>query len=78
MGRRLPMGWVTLAFDIEGNPDSMILELWLDKDGVRQVGIVPAIVQPGGYPRLAAPTEVFRIKQTIYQLSNQLQINPPN
>ncbi|MFO7681886.1 MAG: CapA family protein [Chloroflexota bacterium] len=62
-------GLGNFAFNIDGNPDTAILNVWLDKAGVRQFEFIPAIVQYGGQPRLADPTEAADIRARIYRLS---------
>ncbi|GMQ77550.1 MAG: hypothetical protein BMS9Abin02_0038 [Anaerolineae bacterium] len=65
-------GLGNFAFDIDGDPNSGILNVWLDKDGVRQIGLLPAVVQPGGQPRLASPSEASDIKDKLYYLTDLL------
>lgn len=62
-------GLGNFAFNIDGNPDTAILNVWLDKDGVRQFEFIPAIVQYGGQPRFADAEESSRILSQIYRLS---------
>jgi poly-gamma-glutamate capsule biosynthesis protein CapA/YwtB (metallophosphatase superfamily) len=57
------------AFQIEGDPQTAIFNIWLDRNGVRQIEIVPAIIQPGGQPRIALPDEAWTIRQQVYQLT---------
>ena len=52
-----------------GDPNTAILNVWLDGDGVRQFEFVPAIVQYGGQPRLADTAEAADIRAHIYRLS---------
>ena len=54
----------------------MILNVWLDATGVRQIEIIPAIIRFGGQPRLAEPWEAYPIRQTIYRLTNRLNQTP--
>lgn len=65
-------GLGNFAFEIDGPPETAILRLWLDKEGVKMLEFVPAIVQFGGAPRLATPPEAQSIMQQIYTLTNQL------
>lgn len=62
-------GLGNFAFNIDGNPDTAILNVWLDEDGVRQFEFIPAIVQYGGQPRFADYDESSRILSQIYRLS---------
>jgi poly-gamma-glutamate synthesis protein (capsule biosynthesis protein) len=65
-------GLGNFAFVIDGPPETAILNVWLDADGVRQLEIIPAIIRTGGQPRLAEPGEAFPIRQRVYQLTNLL------
>ena len=65
-------GLGNFAFEIDGPPETMILNVWLDADGVRQLEIIPAIIRFGGQPRLAEPWEARPIRQAIYRLTNLL------
>lgn len=65
-------GLGNFAFVIDGPPETAILNVWLDADGVRQLELVPAIVGSGGQPRLAEPWEAGSIRQRVYQLTNLL------
>jgi poly-gamma-glutamate synthesis protein (capsule biosynthesis protein) len=65
-------GLGNFAFVIDGPPETAILNVWLDKDGVRQLEIVPAVIQSGGQPRLAEPWEAAAIRRRVYQLSRLL------
>lgn len=69
-------GLGNFAFTIDGDPQTAILNVWLDRDGVRQIEFVPAIIQIGGQPRLATPEEAAAIRQQIYRLS--IPLNPVN
>jgi poly-gamma-glutamate synthesis protein (capsule biosynthesis protein) len=62
-------GLGNFAFNIDGDPSTAILNVWLDKDGVRQFEFIPAIVQYGGQPRFADFDESSRILSQIYRLS---------
>jgi poly-gamma-glutamate synthesis protein (capsule biosynthesis protein) len=62
-------GLGNFAFEIDGDPSTAILNVWLDQDGVRQLEFVPAIIQFGGQPRLAEAWEAGEILQKIYRLS---------
>ncbi len=65
-------GLGNFAFEIDGDPTTAILNVWLDHDGVRELEIVPAIIQFGGQPRLATENEGASIKERIYYLSGLL------
>jgi poly-gamma-glutamate synthesis protein (capsule biosynthesis protein) len=67
-------GLGNFAFEITGPPESAILNVWLDRNGVRQIEIVPVIVQPGGQPRLAQSWEAVPIRERVYRLTDQLNV----
>jgi hypothetical protein len=69
-------GLGNFAFEIDGSPETAVLYAWLDKDGVREIELLPAIIQFGGQPRPAAPWEAGPILQRVYQLSRPLSTNP--
>lgn len=65
-------GLGNFAFEIDGEPATAILNVWLDRDGVRQVELVPALIQFGGQPRLAESWEARPILQRVYFLTRIL------
>jgi poly-gamma-glutamate synthesis protein (capsule biosynthesis protein) len=65
-------GLGNFAFEIDGDPSTAILNVWLDQDGVHQLEIIPAIIQFGGQPRIAEPYEVRPILQRVYFLTQLL------
>ncbi len=65
-------GLGNFAFEIDGPPETAVLHLWLDADGVRELEIVPAVIQFGGQPRPAESWEAGPIRQRVYYLSNVL------
>jgi poly-gamma-glutamate capsule biosynthesis protein CapA/YwtB (metallophosphatase superfamily) len=62
-------GLGNFAFEIDGDSSTMILNVWLDSDGVRQFELVPAFLEAGGRPRLATDSEASEIRQRVYWLS---------
>ena len=60
------------AFEIDGPPETAVFHVWLDRDGVRQIEIEPAVIQFGGQPRLADSGEAYAIRQIVYGLTNLL------
>lgn len=62
------------AFQIDGDPDTAVLNVWLDKDGVRSLELIPAVVQESGQPRLATPEEADPIREWVYFLSKFLPV----
>jgi len=71
-GKVIAYGLGNFAFDIDGDPETMLLNVWLDRRGVRQLEIVPAIVRFGGQPRLAHEWEAPAIRQQVYNLTRAL------
>ncbi len=69
-------GLGNFAFEIDGPPETAVLYAWLDAAGVREIELLPAIVQFGGQPRPAASWEAGPILQRVYQLSRPLSTNP--
>jgi poly-gamma-glutamate synthesis protein (capsule biosynthesis protein) len=67
-------GTANFAFVIDGPPETAIFHIWLDRDGVREIAIEPAIVQSGGRPRLADNLEAPGIRNQVYRLSNLLNV----
>jgi poly-gamma-glutamate synthesis protein (capsule biosynthesis protein) len=65
-------GLGNFAFVIDGPPETAILNVWLDRDGVRQLELIPAIIQTGGQPRPAESWEAGPILQRVYQLTRLL------
>lgn len=65
-------GLGNFAFEIDGDPSTLIVSVWLDSDGVRQIELVPAVIEAGGRPRLATPWEAAAIRQQVYGLSSLL------
>lgn len=74
-GGVIAYGLGNFAFEIDGDPTTGILKVWLDQTGVRQIELVPAIIQFGGQPRLAESWEAAEIKQRVYYLSSLLNAN---
>ena len=58
-------GLGNFAFDIDGDPSSAVLHVWLTPDGVSRVEMLPAIIQVGGAPRPAQDQEIEDILQRI-------------
>ena len=65
-------GLGNFAFTIDGPPQTAILNLWLDRDGVRHLEFVPAVVGAGGQPRLAQGEEAAAIRRNVYHLTDLL------
>jgi len=71
-GGVIAYGLGNFAFEIDGDPTTAVLNVWLDRDGVRELEIIPAIIQFGGQTRLATENEATSIKERIYYLSGLL------
>ena len=65
-------GLGNFAFEIDGDPSTAILNVWLDREGVHQLELIPAVIQFGGQPRIAEPYEVRPILQRVYFLTQLL------
>ncbi len=65
-------GLGNFVFDIDGPPETTILNVWLDRDGVRQLELIPAIILEHGRPRLAEPSEAGPILSRVYYLTTIL------
>jgi poly-gamma-glutamate capsule biosynthesis protein CapA/YwtB (metallophosphatase superfamily) len=62
-------GLGNFVFEIDGAPETAVLYAWLDADGVREIELLPAVIQFGGQPRPAASWEAGPILQHVYRLS---------
>ena len=62
-------GLANFAFEDAGPPETIILNVWIDEDGVRSIGITPIIITPDGRPRLANDAEGLQILKSFYALS---------
>jgi poly-gamma-glutamate synthesis protein (capsule biosynthesis protein) len=65
-------GLGNFAFEIDGPPETAVLNVWLDKDGVHSLELIPAIIQEGGAPRLAETWEAAPILSRVYFLTRIL------
>ncbi len=65
-------GLGNFAFEIDGPPETAVLNVWLDADGVRELELIPAVIQFGGQPRLAESWEAGPIRQRVYYLTTLL------
>ena len=62
-------GLGNFAFTIDGPPQTAILNVWLDREGLRQIEFVPALVGSDGQPRLAQGEEAAAIRRHVYSLT---------
>lgn len=65
-------GLGNFAFEIDGDPSTAILNVWLDADGVRELELIPAIIQFGGQPRLVEGWEPFPALERVFYLTRIL------
>jgi poly-gamma-glutamate capsule biosynthesis protein CapA/YwtB (metallophosphatase superfamily) len=65
-------GLGNFAFEIDGPPETAVLNVWLDADGVHTLELIPAIIQKGGAPRLAESWEAAPILSKVYFLTRIL------
>jgi poly-gamma-glutamate synthesis protein (capsule biosynthesis protein) len=71
-GGVIAYGLGNFAFTIDGPPETTILDVWFDADGVHEVNFTPVIVQGSGQPRLANDAESAAIRRYIYGISRTL------
>ena len=71
-------GMGNFLFDIDGPRETAILNVWLDQNGVRQLELVPAIIQEHGQPRLAEAWEAAPILSRVYYLTTILNAANPD
>ncbi len=64
-GGLIAYGLGNFAFDIDGDPSTMVLQAWLTKDGVERFELIPAVIEPGGRPRPATAEEARAILEQI-------------
>jgi poly-gamma-glutamate synthesis protein (capsule biosynthesis protein) len=69
-------GLGNFVFNITGPPETALLNVWLDQNGVRQLELIPAIVQQYGQPRLADFAEAGPILSRVYYLTTILNGTP--
>lgn len=70
-------GLGNFLFNIDGPPETTILNVWLDRNGVRQLELRPAIIQEHGQPRLAEFAEAGPILSRVYYLTTILNAANP-
>jgi poly-gamma-glutamate synthesis protein (capsule biosynthesis protein) len=70
-------GLGNFLFNIDGPPETAILNVWLDRNGVRQLELLPAIIQEHGQPRLAEFSEAGPILSRVYYLTTILNAANP-
>jgi poly-gamma-glutamate synthesis protein (capsule biosynthesis protein) len=66
-------GLGNFAFNIDGSPETAILNAWFDRRGLRQIRFIPARINPNGQPQpVVADDASASIRRRIYTLSNYL------
>ena len=66
-------GLGNFAFHAAGPQESLVLHLWLDQQGVRQVGIDPVVMQPyDGRPILPSFEQAQAIRSEFYRMTRGL------
>ncbi len=66
-------GLGNFAFQMDADPRSVILIAEIDSTGVRQLEVMPVLLDKLGRPSLASGTQARQIRRHIYQLSAQLE-----
>ena len=56
-GGLIAYGLGNFAFDIDGDPSTMVLHVWLSQDGIDRFELIPAVIRQGGQPRPATEEE---------------------
>lgn len=64
-GGVIAYGLGNFAFDIDGDPDTAVLHLWLHPDGKIDFELRPAVIQKGGAPRPATFEEAQAIMKNL-------------
>jgi poly-gamma-glutamate synthesis protein (capsule biosynthesis protein) len=72
-GGVIAYGLGNLAYSDSGTDDSVILNVWLDSEGVRSLEIVPLKLLPDGHPTLASGAQATSIRQLFFALSDDLR-----
>jgi poly-gamma-glutamate capsule biosynthesis protein CapA/YwtB (metallophosphatase superfamily) len=62
-------GLGNFIFERAGPPESMILNIWLDADGVRELSIVPMVILGDGHPVAADEEQAAEIRKLFYSLA---------
>ena len=76
-GGVIAYGLGNFAFNIDGPPETAVLNVWMDRDGVRQIEVRPAFVQEHGQPRMAEQWETGPILERVHYLTMLLNIATP-
>jgi len=66
-------GLGNFAFEDAGPPMSAILNVWLDADGVREIGFTPIWIEADGRPRPATPEEARAIHARLQEMAQESQ-----
>ncbi len=65
-------GLGNFAFNMDGSPDSAILNVWLDEKGVHNIDLVPITIGLAGQPGYASPADSWRIREEVYHMTRLL------
>jgi poly-gamma-glutamate synthesis protein (capsule biosynthesis protein) len=72
-GGVIAYGLGNLANSDSGTDNSVILNVWLDSNGVRSLEIVPLKLLPDGHPTLASDAQAASIRHLFFTLCNDLR-----
>lgn len=65
-------GLGNFVFDDGDIPQTALLNVWLDSDGVRELELVPVMITEDGRPRLATETEADEILTAVYSETKEV------
>lgn len=65
-GGVIAYGLGNFAFERAGAPETMILNIWIDRNGVRELEITPVLIQYDGRPILASTERADQIRTLFY------------
>jgi poly-gamma-glutamate capsule biosynthesis protein CapA/YwtB (metallophosphatase superfamily) len=71
-GGVIAYGLGNFAFQDAGPPETAILMIWLDRKGVRQLELIPALILYDGRPTIAPPDRADEIRSWFYGLTSYL------
>lgn len=70
-------GLGNFVFEDAGVPESVILRLWLDEDGVRELQFVPVRLDDTGKPVLAVGRDAANILENLYSYTDSWKAQTP-
>jgi poly-gamma-glutamate synthesis protein (capsule biosynthesis protein) len=62
-------GLGNFAFEDAGPPESMILNVWIDSSGIRQIEVLPTTIDAEGRPQIADPETAAIIRGKVYSMT---------